>query len=97
MTVATRRWEASVRISGNQDHDDRDIVRLGIVRTLLVQVLVMLALSGAVTGYLKWSSDAAWKEFMDAGKSSAPDVKHSPQASAPLHAVQGHALCTRRV
>jgi hypothetical protein len=97
MTVATRRWEVTVRLSDNQHHDDRDIVRLGIVRTLLVQVLVMLALSGAVTGYLKWSSDAAWKEFMDAGKSSAPDVKHSPQASAPLHAVQGHALCTRRV
>jgi hypothetical protein len=96
MKVAICRWEITVRISGNQDHD-RDIVRLGIVRTLLVQVLVMLALSGAVTGYLKWSSDAAWKEFMDASKSSAPDVKHSPQASAPLHAVQGHALCTRRV
>jgi hypothetical protein len=96
MTVAISRWEITVRISGNQDHDDRDIARLGIVRTLLVQVLVMLALAGAVTGYLKWSSDAAWKEFLDAGKSPAPNAQHHSQASTPFQTVHAPAICTRR-
>jgi hypothetical protein len=96
MTVAICRWEITVRISGNRDHDDRDIVRLGIVRTLLVQLLVMLALAGAVTGYLKWSSDATVREFMSAGQSPAPDAKHQPQASAPLQTAHSHGLCTRR-
>jgi hypothetical protein len=88
--------EITVPLSGNQDHDERDIVRMEIVRTLLVQLLVMLALSGAVTFYLQWSSDAAVREFMDAGTSPAPDAKHHPQASAPLQAVQRHGLCARR-
>ena len=80
----------------NQIQDDRGFARRAIVRTVLLQLLVMLAVSGAVIGYLKWSSDAAWKEFIDAGNSPAPNAQHHSQASTPLQSVHGPAICTRR-
>ena len=45
---------------GNQSPENPGINWLAVVRILLVQVLVLLALSGAIIGYLDWSSDAAW-------------------------------------
>jgi len=85
-----------MRSSTDQVQDDRSIARLAIVRTLLIQVLVMLAVSAAVVGWLKWSSDAAWKEFNDAGKLPAPNAEHHSQASTPLRTAHGPAICTRR-
>jgi len=60
-----------------------------IVRILLVEILILLALSGAVVGYLNWSSEAAWAEFLAASKLQAP------ASNAPLHAVKGHTPCDR--
>jgi uncharacterized protein YybS (DUF2232 family) len=85
-----------MRSSTDQVQDDRSVARLAIVRTLLIQVLVMLAVSAAVVGYLKWSSDAAWKEFLDAGKSPAPNAQHHSQASTPFQTVHAPAICARR-
>lgn len=67
-----------------------------VVRTLLVQGLVLLALSSAFIGYLRWSSDANWAEFSSADKSAVPDARPQPQSSAPLQTVKGHAPCHRR-
>ncbi len=47
----------------------------GIIATLLVQALVLLALLVAVVRYLEWSSDANQAEFMSATKPSASDPK----------------------
>ena len=58
-----------------------------IVRTLLVEVFILLALAVAIVGYVNWSSEAAWAEFKAADKPSAPN--------APLHAVKGHMPCHR--
>ena len=55
----------------------------GIVATVLVQILVVLALSVAAAFYLEWSSDANQAEFMSATKPSASDPNHS--GAAPLH------------
>ena len=60
-----------------------------IIRTLLVEVFVLLVLAGAIVGYLKWSSDAAWAEFIAASKSSAP------APASPLQAVKGRLPCER--
>ena len=60
-----------------------------IARIFLIEVLVLLALSGAVVGYLNWSSEAAWAEFMAASKQSA-SVPNSP-----LQTVKGHMPCDR--
>jgi hypothetical protein len=80
----------------NQSQDNRGIHWPKIVGTLLVQVLVLFALSAAVIGYLNWSSDAAWKEFTAASKTSVPDAKYRPQFSAPVQIVKGHTICNRK-
>jgi amino acid transporter len=85
-----------MRLSTDQVQDDGSIARLAIVRTLLIQVLVISAVSAAVIGYINWSSDAAWKEFIDADKSPAPNAQHHSRASTPLQTVHGPAICTRR-
>lgn len=72
----------------------RDIDRLEIVRILLVQVLVLLALSGAVVWYLNWSSDVAWNEFISASQPQTSGLNHHPQSKAPvLQTVKGRAAC----
>jgi flagellar basal body-associated protein FliL len=61
-----------------------------IIRILLVEVIVLLALSGAIVGYLNWSSEAAWAEFKAAGKLPASE------SSSPVQTVKAHTLCTRK-
>ena len=80
----------------NQSQDNRGIHWPGIVGTLLVQVVVLLALSAAVIGYLNWSSEAAWQEFTAASKASVPDQKDHPQLSTPVQTVKGQAPCNRK-
>jgi hypothetical protein len=63
----------------------------------MVQVAVLLTLSGAVIFYLNWSSDAALAEFMATGKPSASVPGPPPQSSTPLQPARGRATCTRRV
>ena len=57
-----------------------------IVRIIILEILVLLALAGAIVFYLNWSSEAAFADFLAAGK-AAP--------SSSLHAVKGHAPCDR--
>jgi hypothetical protein len=80
----------------SQSQENRGIDWLGIVRTLLVQVLVLLALSGAVIGYLNWSSDAAWSDFIAASKASALEPKHHRHSAVPVQTVRGQTICSRR-
>ena len=84
------------------DHSrmSRTIDRLGIVRILLVQVMVLLALAGAVVRYVNWSSEVAWQEFLSAnrpalaGASSRPQPL--PQPQAPVQAVKAKAACAKK-
>lgn len=75
--------------SRNQNPDRRGIDWLAIVRTLLVQVLVLVALSGAFIRYVNWSSDAAFSEFLATSRSSAPAAEPRPQSATPVYAVTG--------
>jgi hypothetical protein len=66
----------------------------GIVATLLIQILVVLAISVAVAFYLEWSSDANQAEFASATKPSlASDSNHLPEVSIPIRTVRGRAGC----
>jgi hypothetical protein len=85
-----------VQPSGNQNPETRRIDWLGIFRILLVQVLVLLALSAAFIRYLDWSSDQAWAEFSRAVV-PAPAPKAQPQSATPVHAVKDRTLCGRKV
>jgi hypothetical protein len=67
----------------SQRQNNRGISWLGIIGTLLVQILVLLALVFAVVRYLEWSSETNQAEFMSATKPSASDPNHS--GAAPLY------------
>jgi hypothetical protein len=53
-----------------------------IVRIIILEILVLLALSGALLFYLNWSSEAAVAEFMATG-------------TPTLQAAKGHPPCDR--
>ena len=67
----------------SQRQSNRGISWSGIIRTLLVQILVLLALGFAVVRYLARSSETNQAEFMSATKPSASDPNHS--GAAPLY------------
>ena len=79
--------------SANQNQENCGVNWLVVVRILLVQVLVLLALSGVIIGYVEWSSDAAWAEFI-ASTPWASDTG-GPSFRTPLHAVRSPAFCIR--
>jgi hypothetical protein len=69
-----------------------------IIATLLVQILVVLALSVAVAFYLEWSSDANQAEFASATRaSSVSNSNHPPEVSIPIRPVTGRAGCYPKV
>ena len=74
--------------SGDQSPDHRGVDWPAVVRTLLVQLLVLLALSAAVIRYLDWSSETAWAEFIAATKSVA-ERSDRPPSSGPVQTVKG--------
>jgi hypothetical protein len=59
---------------GSRSPEHRRIDRLAIARTLVAQVLVLLALSGAFVRYVDWSSAKALADFSAASRLSAPVV-----------------------
>lgn len=69
----------------------------GVLRTLLVQMVVLLALSGAVVCYLNWSSDAAWADFIAASQPASPGLKSRPQSAAMGQTFKGPPLYGWRV
>jgi hypothetical protein len=82
-------------LSGEQNPESR-VDWLAVVRTLLVQVLVLLVLSGTVVFYLRWSSEANWAEFLAASKSSVPDPGQRPHSLGPVQTVKRAVTCDRR-
>jgi hypothetical protein len=78
-------------LSGNQMQEKRGFDWPGIIRTLVIQVLVLLALYGAAIRYLSWSSDTAWSEFVSVGKQASPEAKIHPRSEGPLQAVKSPA------
>ena len=61
--------------------------------TVAVDVLILVALAFAVVGYVEWSSDSAWSEYMSAAKLSASDTDHSVQSSAADQSDNGPTGC----
>ena len=68
-----------------------------IVKTFLVEIAVLVALAGAFVGYVNWSSEVAFEEFMHADQSSAAaEAEHRPPSSIPVQAVKAKANCDRK-
>jgi hypothetical protein len=85
-----------VPVLDNQTPESRGIDWLAFVRTLVLQVLVLLALAGAVVFYLRWSSDANWSEFVSESGSPLRAAKHRPQSLVPLQSVNGQPSCDQK-
>jgi hypothetical protein len=77
----------------SQRQSNRGIHWPGIVATLLVQILVVLALSVAAAFYLEWSSEANQAEFASATRPSSLSDSNHPEVSIPVRTVRGRAGC----
>ena len=82
---------------GNPDQANRNVGWQRIARTVLVQVLVLLALAAAVIYYVNWSSEAAWAEFTTAIKAPVLSPIHQPPVPTPVQTVKGQKTCPRKV
>ena len=64
-----------------------------VARTLLVQMLVLIALGAVFVSYLDWSAEQALSDFIDAS-GVAPLAPYRPsQTRAAVKAVKGEASC----
>jgi hypothetical protein len=81
----------------NQNPDHRRIDWPGIVRTMGIQMVVLLALAGAVVFYLNWSSEMAWSEFQAASRAGAFDPGPTASFPAPVQTVKARVKCPGKV
>ena len=82
----------------DQSKMNPDSFWLGIVKTAVAQILVLVALAAAIVWYVNWSSEAAMSEFMQRWtrrRSSGPNLH--PQSRAPVQTVKGKAVCVRKL
>jgi hypothetical protein len=77
--------------SGNQRQEKRGFDWPGIIRTLVIQVLVLLAVSVAAIRYLSWSSDSAWSEFVSLSRQALSEAKIHPRFDVPVQELRSPA------
>ena len=63
---------------------------VSIVKTLLVQVLTLIALAGAAVAYLNWSSEVAWSEFLAASR------LHDLEPGQTIRPIKDYRTCNRK-
>jgi hypothetical protein len=68
-----------------------------IIKTLSVEIVILLALAGAFVGYLDWSSEVNVREFMATSQSSVADLGHRPPSSMSVQAVKARANCNPEI
>jgi hypothetical protein len=66
---------------------------LAVLRILLIQLLVLVALSAAVVRYVDWSSEQAWAEFIAAGPPSPPHGIRRPPRAMPVEEIKRKMPC----
>ncbi|HZK79952.1 MAG TPA: hypothetical protein VFC46_02775 [Humisphaera sp.] len=64
-----------------------------IVKTLSVEIVVLLALATAYVGYLNWSSEVNVREFMAASRSAATDPADRPRSRISVPVIETRANC----
>jgi hypothetical protein len=78
---------------GDPNPKHRGIDWAAIFRTLLVQVVVLVALAGAFVGYINWSSDAVFAEFIEASQPSLRESAKPPAPAIPVQTAKSKAPC----
>ena len=54
-----------------------------IIRIIVLEIVLLLALAAAFVGYLNWSSEIAFAEFLSAGKTPAAPSSSLDAVKAP--------------
>jgi hypothetical protein len=62
---------------------------LGVARTAVIEVLALLVLAGAFIGYVSWSSNTAFQEFIGTSEPSAANHGRLPPSANPIQPVKG--------
>jgi hypothetical protein len=88
--------EAPVPSLRNPRPERRGIDWPAFARILSIQLLVLLALSGAFVRYVNWSSDAAFSEFLAASKSPPPAAQPHPQSVMRVSAIRAACFASDR-
>jgi hypothetical protein len=78
-------------LSGSQSQERRGFDWPGIIRILVIQVLVLLALFGAAIRYVSWSSDTTWSEFVSVSRQASPDARIHPRFDVPVQELKSPA------
>ena len=65
----------------NESTESRWEFCTSIVRIFVIEVLVLTALAGAIIGYLNWSSEVAWSEFLAASQMAIGTSGRQTQAA----------------
>ncbi len=81
----------------NPSRENRGLDWLGIARTVVLEVLVLLALAGVFIAYLSWSSRTAFEEFIKAGEPPVARSGDPPPSANSVQPVNGRAACRSRV
>jgi hypothetical protein len=84
-----------VPLPDHQSPENRGIDWPAVIRILLLQMLVLMALAGAFVSYVNWSSEQAVFEFIGASEVSALVPYRRPKTGASTQAVKGPASCKR--
>src|SRR3954462_964845 len=86
--------EASVPLPDHRIPENGGINWPAVVRILLIQMLVLVALAGAFVTYVDWSSEQALFESIGASEVSVLAPYRQPQARASIKADKGPASCS---
>jgi hypothetical protein len=86
--------EASMPSRSQAGQNDYGVHWRRIITTLVVQIAILLALSGAAVLYLGWSSNSAQAEFMRAIESASGPSRLQPPTA--IHSVKSRSVCPRR-
>jgi hypothetical protein len=84
-----------VPLPDHHSPEHRGIDWPAVIRILLLQMLVLIALAGAFVGYVNWSSEQALSEFAGASEVSALAPYRQPQRRASVEVAKDHASCKR--
>jgi hypothetical protein len=81
----------------DQSQENHGYDWLGVARTAVIEVLALLVLAGAFIGYVNWSSNTAFQEFIGASEPSATNHGHLPPSANPVQPVNGKAPYEPRI
>lgn len=80
-------------LRGTENPDNSRTDWLGIARTLVLQIVALLALAGAFIVYLDWSSDITFEQFVGIREPSSASAASHPRSAEPVEPAKSQLPC----